>query len=220
MRTALQKLSATLGQGQYHTAVAGGWIRVLLIVLAFGIVSFAQSAPKRVLVVYWYDKDYPWNVMFDQTFQARLKSTPYQTVEYHAEYFETNRFPQEQLSPLLRDYLRQKYASQHIDVLVATSDISLDFLLKYRNDLFPKTPIVFVATKPPDTKDPDITGVISINNYRKTLDLALKLHPQTEQVYIVSGTPEHDGRIEKLARADFQHYEGQASINYLTDVPS
>jgi len=161
--------------------------------------------------------------MFDQSFQAALKSAPSEKVEYYAEYLETNRFPPDKIYSLLHDYLRQKYADEKLDALVATSDASLDFLLKYRSDLFPQTPLVFVATRPPApetlSKDPNITGIISINAYRKTLDLALTLHPDTDQVFIISGTLEHDRRIEALARTDLQTYNGKATINYLTDVP-
>ena len=105
-----------------------------------------STAPKRVLVLYWYNKDYPWNVRFDRSFQAALQAAPAGTVEYYPEYLESNRFPGENQSLLLRDYLRQKYADRTIDVVVANSDASLDFLLKYRDDLFPHTPIVFLAT--------------------------------------------------------------------------
>jgi PAS domain S-box-containing protein len=179
---------------------------------------------KRVVVVYWYDKDYPWNVMFDQSFQAALRSGTSAQVEYHAEYLETNRFPPEQASLLLHDYLQKKYSGMKIDAVVATSDVSLDFLIKNRGDLFTSVPLVFVATKQPPaevlTKDAEMTGIISINAYRKTLDLALRLHPNTQQVYIISGTLEQDKRIENLARAELQNYEGQVKITYLTDVPS
>src|SRR5262245_19763404 len=177
----------------------------LLIVLVFSAVAFAQTppAPKRVLVVYWYDKEYPWNTMFDQGFRTALSSAGSQHVEYYAEYLETNRFPPDKVSSWLHDYLRLKYADKHIDVVVASSDTSLDFMLKYRSDLFPQIPLIFIATKspPPEivSKDAGMTGVITINAYRKTLELALKLHPETEQVFIISGTPEHDRRIESLA---------------------
>src|SRR5215475_7357063 len=122
-----------------------------------------QSAePKRALVLYWYNKDHPWNVKFDQNFQAAIQSAPTGAVEYYPEYLETNRFPGEKQSLLLRDYLRQKYSDRTIDVVVATSDTSLDFLLKYRDDLFPHTPIVFVVARHPTKEElaagPGLTG--------------------------------------------------------------
>ncbi len=35
-----------------------------------------SNAPKRILVLYWYGRDYPGHVMFDQSFQAALQSVP------------------------------------------------------------------------------------------------------------------------------------------------
>src|SRR5262249_23521853 len=56
--------------------------KVLLIVLVFPAVAVAQT-PKRIVVVYWYDKDYPWNTMFDQGFRTALNSAAAQHAEYH-----------------------------------------------------------------------------------------------------------------------------------------
>ena len=198
------------------------WLLVLF--LPTDAIAQQSTPPKRVVVLYWYDKDYPWNAKFDQGFENVLRaSTSGRQVEYHAEYLETNRFPRAQVYSLLPDYLKRKYADEAPDVVVATSDASLDFLLKYRSELFPRAPIVFVAINRPTTeemaKDGGMTGIVSINAYRKTLDLALKLHPDSERVFIVSGTLEHDKRIETLARAELESYPGKVEINYLTDVP-
>jgi signal transduction histidine kinase len=188
--------------------------------------SFAQaqqsSIPKRVLVLYWYNKDFPGNVLFEQSFQAVLHSAQVGNVEYYPEYLESNRFPGEAQSVLLRDYLRQKYADRTIDVVVAVTDAALDFLLKYRTDLFPRSPIVFVAVKHPTadqlTAGPGLTGIFPASTHRETLELALHLHPGTEQVFIVSGTLEHDKRFETIAQKELQGYEGKVKITYLTDL--
>src|SRR5262245_58050203 len=181
------------------------------------------AAPKRVLVLYWYNKDYPWNVKFDRGFQAALQSSMAGNVEYYPEYLESNRFPGENQSHLLRDYLREKYADRTLDVVVANSDASLDFLLKYRDDLLRRTPIVFVAARYPTDEQlsaaPGILGLVNITAHRRTLDLALRLHPDTEQVFVVSGTLEHNKRLEALAREELQGYEDRVRITYLTDLP-
>ena len=181
------------------------------------------ETPKRVLVLYWYDKDYPGHITFDRGFQAALQSAPAGTVEYYSEYLESNLFPGENQSLSLRDHLRQKYADHRIDVIVAVTDASLEFLLKYRHDLFPHTPIVFEGVKgPPETEltvGPGITGIRLVNTYRETIDLAMKLHPGTEQVLIISGTLKHDKKFEILARKKLQGYENKVGIDYLTDLP-
>jgi hypothetical protein len=101
----------------------------------------AQSAePKRIVVLNWYDRYHNWNVKFEKSFEAALQSAPAGTVEHYIEYLETNRFPGEQQSRALRDFLRLKYVDRAVDVVVANSDASLDFLLKYRAELFPHAP--------------------------------------------------------------------------------
>ena len=179
---------------------------------------------KRVLVLYWYNRDFLWNVAFDRSFKARLDSASTESIEYYQEYLESDRFFGEHQTRLLHDYLRKKYADHPIDLVVATSDASLEFLLEDRRSLFPGVPIVFVATRHPTTAEittePGMTGIINISTHRRTVDLALSLHPATEQVFVVSGTLEHDKRLERLAREDLQGYEGRVQITYLTDLSS
>src|SRR4030095_13266620 len=203
-----------------------GTILVLLAcsVLSLRAVAHAQSTaePKQVLVLYWYNKDYPGNVAFDQYFQATLKSARSDQIEYYPEYLESNRFPGDEQSIALRDYLKRKYENRPIDVVVAVTDAALEFLLKYRSELFPNSPIVYTAIKrltPGQmSSGPGITGLVPANTHRETLDLALKLQPDTQQVFVVSGTPEHDKRFEVIAREQFQPYEGRLTFNYLTDL--
>ena len=177
---------------------------------------------KGILVLYWYNKDFPANVIFDQSFQATLQSASGGAIEYYPEYFETDRFPGESYELLLRDHLRQKYADRTVDVIVAAGDPPLEFLLKYRKDLFPHTPIVFASAKVPAAEvlaaGPGMTGFIILGAYRETLDLALKLHPDTENVFVVSGTLAHDKKYEELCRERLKDYDSGVAINYLTDL--
>jgi PAS domain S-box-containing protein len=173
-------------------------------------------------VLYWYNKDFPGNVAFDRSFQVVLQSEPAGTVEYYSEYLESNRFPGENQALVLRDYLRRKYARRNIDAVVAVGDPPLDFLLKHRDNLFSRSPIIFVAAEKPAAKElagePGITGFLNLNAYKETLDLALRLHPGAEHVFVVSGTIERDRKHEMLAREELQAYESLVSITYLTDL--
>lgn len=38
-------------------------------------------------------------------------------------------------------------------------------------------------------------------------------------MFVISGTPEHDGRFEREARDQLQALESQTAFSYLTDVP-
>ena len=45
----------------------------------------------------------------------------------------------------LGEFLRQKYAGRKIDVIIPALGPSLDFVLKYHEELFPDVPVVFAA---------------------------------------------------------------------------
>lgn len=181
------------------------------------------AAPKRVMVLYWYGKDFPGHVRWEQSFQAALQTSPGGTIEYYPEYLEENRFPGEHQSEALHNYLQQKYEGRPVDVIVAQSEACLKFLLKYRDSLFPQTPIVFYTASRPTAEtlngQPNLTGVVVFSSYRKTVGLALNLHPRTEQVFVISGTLEHDKRFETAARDELREYDRRVQINYLTDLP-
>ena len=52
-----------------------------------------QSAgSKSVLVLHWYDRNHPTNLMFDQKFQAAVQSSAQEGIDYYYEYLETNKF--------------------------------------------------------------------------------------------------------------------------------
>lgn len=202
-------------------------VSVVLCLLVSNLASVVKGQipppTKKVVILYWETKDFPGNVSFDQGFQAGMRSEPTNQWELFSEYLDTTRFPGEHQEELLRDYLREKYAKQKIDVVVASPDRSLEFLLKYRSDLFPNSPIVFVTVSRPSPEvlaaGAGLTGIIRANTYRKTLDLALKLQPETQEVFVVSGTPELDKRFETVARQELAGYDKRFRITYLTDLP-
>ena len=201
---------------------------LLCVVVFSGMVG--QTVPaqdsetvKRVLVLYWESKDFAGNISFDQGLQAGLRSEPSSRWELFSEYLDSTRFPGAHQAELLHNYLRKKYEGQKIDVVIATPDPALDFLLRYRTDLFAESPIVFVAVARPSIEilrsGPGLTGIIRANTHRKTLDLALKHHPGTKEVVVISGSAERDKRFETVAREELAGYEKRVRISYLTDLP-
>lgn len=195
------------------------------VVLLFVSNASTQTArePKRVLAIYWDSKDFRGNVIGDAAFQKVLNAASFPNLEYYPEFLETSRFPEENYLSAFHDYLKRKYANRRIDVVMAVADTPLNFVLKYRSDLFTDCPIVFVATKFPGPEQyavtRDMTGIVVQTTHKQTLDLALTLQPDTEQVFVISGTLEHDLRYENIARQELAAYQNRIRINYLTDLP-
>src|SRR5438309_1378216 len=94
-------------------------VGALLAASPSGGLAQQPARSKSVLLLHWYERNHPANVRFDQEFQVATQSSVPEGIEYYYEYLESNKFPGENQSLLLRDYLRQKYAGRTIDVVVA-----------------------------------------------------------------------------------------------------
>jgi signal transduction histidine kinase len=197
-------------------------ILVVLFLPAADLLAQQTSTPKRVVVLYWYDKNFQGHVRWDKGFTSALQSAPEGSIEYYPEYLEANRFPGENQSQVLQDYLKQKYADRPIDVVVAQSEVSLNFLARYKDDLFPNAPVVFYSATRPKAETlaqrPNVTGVVVFGGFKKTVESALAIHPETEQLFVISGSLERDKRFESLARTELTDFERRIKINYVTDV--
>ena len=175
-----------------------------------------------MLALYWYGPDHPVTATFDRQFQALLKEQGAGEVVRYTEYLQPGYLPDEQQAQVFRDYLSQKYAERGIDVLFCWGPATLGFLLQHRDTLFPGTPIVYYSSSLEAVKDlppAPMTGVLNPGTYARTLDLALRLHPGTTQVFVISGTVNHDKSIEREARLQLEAFEDRVTINYLTDQP-
>src|SRR5262245_48464370 len=176
------------------------------------------SKPKGVLALHWGGVDNQVNATFDKSIQAALASAPAGSIEYYAEYLDRGRFVEERM----RDYLSQKYGDSRIDVIITLAKPTLKFLLKYRSDLFPKTPIVFHAGSRADLiKRDEANGVpVMVDRpFRATVDLALKLHPGTKQVSLIAGLPDHAKKLEAEVREELKEFEDRGvEINSLSDL--
>ena len=200
---------------------------VLLVWMALlyvnGGLSRQSTATRRILVLHWDNKDHPANIDFDRYFEASLQSYGIRVVEYYPEYLESNRFPGEDQSLAFRDYLRRKYADLPIDIVVANSLPPLQFLLSNRDALFGGVPILFMATDRPAHGElaagAGATGVVFVNAHARTVDMALRLHPGTKHLFVISGTLGRNASFTTVARNELRRYERRLEVTYLTDLP-
>lgn len=165
-------------------------------------VMAVAPAPRTVLTVYWSSERFPGTHALDDVIEETLRTRP-ERIDYFAEYLESDRFPDEDATLAFRDYIRQKYRGHRIDVVIAVTDVAMQFVLRYRADLFPDAPIVFAGVAAPDASvrnaGPGTTGIVNGGGYAETLRLALKLHPSTRHVFYVAEAS--DPALRGLMRA-------------------
>jgi signal transduction histidine kinase len=124
----------------------------------------------------------------------------------------------------LRDLFLQKYRGKGFRVVIVADNPALQFALKYRPQLFPRAAIIFCGINGFDPKmiagKEQVTGVAELLDADDTLQLALKLHPGTRNVFVV-----HDYTITGLAtrretEEQLKPFTGQVEIEYLANMPT
>jgi signal transduction histidine kinase len=172
-----------------------------------------------VLTIHSGPEAFPGNERFDETIMRVL--FPHPEVEYYAEFLENEEFGAV-ADKSLRDYLEMKFRDRPIDVVILNTALAVQFALRYRAELFPGVPMVFLASAPPEAllrrEIPGATGVVRDPSQTETLEVALKLHPGTTRVHVVAYAPALAG-YEQRVRAALAKVSQGVTLTY-SDEPT
>jgi len=150
--------------------------------------SCAHAAEKsHVLILHSYHKGYKWTDDICRGIHSVLTSS---SVNLYVEYMDTKRVSKPYYFEKLRDLYRLKYNNMKFELILSSDDNAFNFLLNYRDEIFPEVPVVFCGVN--YFKDSDIqghklfTGVNEEIDFKSTIDLLLKLHPDTRQIAVIN----------------------------------
>jgi len=147
----------------------------------------SDSTEKNVLVLYDEQIVMPGLETLDQSIRATLSSHTSVKVNIYNEWMDLSRFDESGYRLFLRDYYKQKYSRKKLDVVIAALGPSLDFALAHMEEIAPGTPIVFCGVDRSEMQQlslrSNVTGVLVKRDFKGTLDVGLKLQPDTRQVF-------------------------------------
>ena len=147
---------------------------------------------KSILILHSYHPDYEWTSEVSKGLHSVLE--PYQSTHIlNIEYMDANRHAISKYYENLYHFYCHKFYNSKFDVIISTDNDALNFLLKYGDDLFPDTPIVFCGVNNFSEEHlkgrENYYGIAEEPNIKATLDAALKLHPDTRNIcFIVDNT--------------------------------
>jgi two-component sensor histidine kinase/ABC-type uncharacterized transport system substrate-binding protein len=202
-------------------------LRILIIILvyfsAWGQISGTESAQYRVLVLNSYHRAFPWTESIVDGILTQFQESSYR-IEPTIEYLDAKRFQPETVFPLMKEMLLQKYRNHSFEAIISTDNAAFTFLLSFGHLIFPDTPVVFCGLN--DFKDStidgrsDITGTVEAYDIAGTIELALRLHPDTTTIVVISDTTDTDETNRQNLRAITPFYEDEVEFIHLVGVPS
>src|SRR5271165_2405876 len=182
----------------------------------------APAPAQRVLVLYSDERLFPANIIIDEAIRAAFAVRTNNHVEFYSEFLDVSRFPGEEQQQRQRDFFRDKYRERPPDLVIAVSGGALVFLAEHRADLFAGVPIVYCsyAGDPPadQLSDARIAEVKVPDTLAPTLEMMLRLHPDTRQVAVVSGNGPRDQQMADAFRQEMTTFGNRVAFTWLTNL--
>ncbi len=181
----------------------------IILLAVFPTLIFAQKkspfSKKSILVIHSYHQGYKWTDDISQAIEERFKEHREDYV-INYEYMDTKRFYSQEYFDLLYSQLDYKYKDRKPDIIITSDDNALELVLSHRDELFKGIPLVFCGKnflEPDFLKDKtNITGVNEAVSIKENINLILKLHPETKNLFVIVENTETGitvrNKIEKI----------------------
>ena len=196
----------------------------LLLVLSLSHLVCAQPNPanrtRQVLVLNSYTPTYAWTENIVKGVQSVFD--PMGNIELSVDNMDTKKVNSPEYFQLLADVYTKKYSKLKFDLIISSDDDALNFLLKYRDTVFPNVPVVFCGVN--NYRDGRLngqkgfTGVNEENDYDRTFEWIAKNRPQAKNiVVVVDETTTSASHITRI-NASRKNWEGKFNIRFTEKV--
>ena len=142
-------------------------------------------------------------------------------VNFYTSFIDYQRVGDQRYLESLAETFRLEYKGARPDVVIAISIEALDFMIDYRDRIFPRVPIVFTAVNASELSGrkmpPGVTGVEDSGGLPETIDLALRLEPDAKAVAVIDA-----GRNFwwTMAHSELLRHQGKVSETDILGEPS
>ncbi|UCF90990.1 MAG: hypothetical protein JSW39_22320, partial [Desulfobacterales bacterium] len=200
---------------------------ICLLTICFSTPFARAAAPpdfKKVLVLF---PDQGWIAPAYRIIYSAVKSVfdehSQDQIILFADSLDLSLYPNETDRRDLARIFRNKYAGEHIQVVIPVAPSGLDFMLQHRETIFPDVPIVFCALSvsqlPKLDRATEVTGVAINLEIPGTIELARQICSGLKQIAVVAGTAPLDLYLVSLTRQVFEDYKGKLEWIDLTGLP-
>jgi len=184
---------------------------ILLCVLASS--ASAEPAPKTVLMLF---QDFGQREQFLDVFETSLRAQAPGPITVYEAYLEYPRGGDDSYLESQADTLRRRYSGLKLDAVAVAGPSALQFALRYRDTIFPGVPIAFTGLATQQFAGqtwPGVTGLTTPVGLGETIDLALRLHPDTTTVAVIC--PKEDPYWLAATHTELLRYQNRIKEVYI-----
>lgn len=181
------------------------------------------QAKKNVLMLNEVGQSHPGSVLVTNRILAAIRSDQNIDADLHWENMDAIDMSDESRNEM-RDSILVKYHDHKWDLILLMGPDPIRLMTDPSRDFYPGVPVVFCCSVlgkgGRENIDSRTTGTWLQFDPSKTVDSALRLLPETRQVYVVAGQSRYDLDAMALVKAALIPYESRLAFSYLTDLPT
>lgn len=220
--TAARECLAKLSMCTVRLFRLGATMLPIMVWTGAGVVAETITPLRRVLVLYSDERLLPANVIVDKAIQETFATDTKNRIEFYSEFLDVARFPGEEQQQRQREFYRDKYQSRPPNLVIAVSGGALSFLTDHRDEVFAGVPIVYCSVagdpQPDHLLEAGIANVRVPDGVIPTLEVMLRLHPDTRQVTVVSGSGPRDRQLSNVCRQEIGTFGNRITFTWLTNL--
>jgi len=182
-----------------------------------------QNTAKNVLALYSEQVETENYAALAEGLRSGLHSQDKFPVEIYSEHLDLLRFVDAPHQENLAAYLRAKYADRRIDLIVVIGSSAFNFITERGEATFPGVPIVFTSVGIMRIEERPlrrtVTGIAVKRDYGDTIDVILRLQPDTTEIVIPVGATSLEKTWTMEIRDSLKSFEPRVRLTYLSDLP-
>lgn len=175
------------------------------------------SELKHVLLLNSYHQNMTWVKDITRAVEDNLISDRDNLV-LHIENMDSKRFHTADYFQLLLKAYRSKYRTTRFDLILSSDNNAFDFLRQYGDTLFPGVPVVFCGVNYLQESDlsghANFTGIEEIFDATATLEIALRNHPETKQIFVINDYLKSGRAAQRTMREQLQPYASRLKFTF------
>ena len=206
-----------------HRAPASSILCAFCFLLALASVNGGVAeAGKRVLVIHSFGSAAPPFTTYSVAFETELTQRLGEPVDLDEVSLDHARFAEHEAEEALVDYLQKRQAKWQPDLVVPIGSPAGVFVEKYRERLFPQTPILYSAMdtrRPPGEFQKNAAFVGESFNAPSFIEDILQVAPDTTNIVCVIGASPLERFWTATFQTEFARFTNRVSFTWLNDLP-
>ena len=192
-------------------------------VTSFDVHAADGERGKRVLMISAGSRSAPGFVLAEQSVLETLRRLGPDEIEFYSEALDIVRFPSGSYRRLFRNYLSEKYAENPPDLLILIYVGNLRVAEELFEKLFPGVPVVVAGFTEEEISvsqlGPNLSGVAQRVDPRGTIELILRLQPDTRRIVVIGGVAEVDRHVISRTKEAARSFAAPVEFDFWTDRP-